>query len=192
MAIPRLSTQSPGRLDSRRLSRAPTEGEGKPEKSGMPRIPARRDTEDMALSPEMRASDNDRERAADILRDAHVEGRLDQEEFLQRLDATYTARTYGDLERLVADLPRPAPRRQPVGRPPATEPLARSPEPGRKSKDRGLRAAWTIWGLAVSVNLVVWLLVSIGNGRPDYFWPMWVAGPWGAVLLVLTLLRRSD
>ena len=31
------------------------------------------------------------------------------------------------------------------------------------------------------INLTVWLLVSLGNGEPDYFWPMWLAVP-GVVL----------
>ena len=33
--------------------------------------------------------------------------------------------------------------------------------------------------------VTVWLLVSLGNGGPDYFWPMWLAVP-GAVLAVVT------
>lgn len=58
--------------------------------------------------PEMRASDAERERVAERLRDAVAEGRLDMEEFDQRLDAAYRARTHGDLEPLVRDLPAPA------------------------------------------------------------------------------------
>ncbi|MET7795287.1 DUF1707 SHOCT-like domain-containing protein [Streptomyces decoyicus] len=59
-------------------------------------------TEDL---PELRASDADRERVAEILRDAVAEGRLAMEEFDERLDAVYKARTYGELEPLTADLP---------------------------------------------------------------------------------------
>ncbi|MFI6933394.1 DUF1707 domain-containing protein [Streptomyces sp. NPDC050287] len=55
--------------------------------------------------PELRASDADRERVADILRDALAEGRLDMEEFGERLDATYKARTYGELAPITRDLP---------------------------------------------------------------------------------------
>ncbi|WP_299528137.1 DUF1707 domain-containing protein [uncultured Streptomyces sp.] len=53
----------------------------------------------------MRASDVERERVAEILRDAVAEGRLDMEEFEQRLDATYKARTRAELTPLVRDLP---------------------------------------------------------------------------------------
>ncbi|MGV4923549.1 DUF1707 domain-containing protein [Streptomyces sp. BHT-5-2] len=55
--------------------------------------------------PQLRASDADRERVTEILRDALAEGRLDMAEFDERFDAAYKARTYGELERLTADLP---------------------------------------------------------------------------------------
>ncbi|TXR95701.1 DUF1707 and DUF2154 domain-containing protein [Streptomyces sp. col6] len=55
--------------------------------------------------PEMRASDAERERVAEILREAVAEGRLEMEEFDQRLDSAYKARTHGELEPLVRDLP---------------------------------------------------------------------------------------
>ncbi|GGT14351.1 DUF1707 SHOCT-like domain-containing protein [Streptomyces chromofuscus] len=55
--------------------------------------------------PELRASDADRERVAEILRDALAEGRLDMAEFEERLDATYEARTYGELAPITRDLP---------------------------------------------------------------------------------------
>jgi hypothetical protein len=64
-------------------------------------------------APELRASDADRERVAEVLRDALAEGRLDMEEFEERLEATYKARTYGDLAPITRDLPdahAPAPR----------------------------------------------------------------------------------
>lgn len=55
----------------------------------------------------MRASDAERERVAESLREAVAEGRLDMEEFEQRLEAAYTARTHGELAPLVRDLPVP-------------------------------------------------------------------------------------
>lgn len=54
---------------------------------------------------EIRASDADRDRYAAILQDAYAEGRLTREEYDERLDACLRARTYADLEPLVADLP---------------------------------------------------------------------------------------
>ncbi|MFE1878960.1 DUF1707 SHOCT-like domain-containing protein [Streptomyces diastatochromogenes] len=55
--------------------------------------------------PELRASDADRERVAEVLRDALAEGRLDMEEFEERLEATYKARTYAELTPITRDLP---------------------------------------------------------------------------------------
>ncbi|MFC0599766.1 DUF1707 SHOCT-like domain-containing protein [Streptomyces palmae] len=55
--------------------------------------------------PDIRASDADRDRIADILREALAEGRLDAEEHAERIDAVYRARTRGELRPLIRDLP---------------------------------------------------------------------------------------
>ena len=54
----------------------------------------------------VRASDAEREAAADALRRHHSEGRLTDDEFEQRLGHCYQARTVGELDRLMIDLPR--------------------------------------------------------------------------------------
>jgi hypothetical protein len=54
----------------------------------------------------IRAADADRERIAERLRKAHAEGRLDMDEFQQRLENCYGAKTLGELATLVKDLPR--------------------------------------------------------------------------------------
>jgi hypothetical protein len=53
----------------------------------------------------IRASDDDRERTVEVLRDAYAAGRLDLDEFDQRTTAAYAARTWGDLRELTSDLP---------------------------------------------------------------------------------------
>jgi hypothetical protein len=58
-----------------------------------------------APAPDLRASDADRERVAEVLREALAEGRLDMAEFEERLEATYQARTYGELAPITRDLP---------------------------------------------------------------------------------------
>ncbi|WP_407699205.1 DUF1707 SHOCT-like domain-containing protein [Streptomyces alkaliterrae] len=64
---------------------------------------------------EVRISDADRDRVADLLRDALAEGRLTPEEHSERVEAAYRARTAGELEPLLRDLPagRPRPTRAP-------------------------------------------------------------------------------
>ncbi|WP_326699582.1 DUF1707 domain-containing protein [Streptomyces sp. NBC_01754] len=53
----------------------------------------------------IRASDADRDRIADILREAMAEGRLTAEEHAERVDLVYRAKTVGELDPLVRDLP---------------------------------------------------------------------------------------
>jgi hypothetical protein len=53
----------------------------------------------------LRASDADREQVADRLRHAATEGRLLPDELDERLGAAFAARTYGELDVLLADLP---------------------------------------------------------------------------------------
>ncbi|MFE7773940.1 DUF1707 domain-containing protein [Streptomyces sp. NPDC057445] len=62
----------------------------------------------------IRASDADRDRVADILRDALAEGRLDADEHSDRIDAVYRAKTVGELEPIVGDLPAAGRRPDPV------------------------------------------------------------------------------
>ncbi|MEU6894234.1 DUF1707 domain-containing protein [Streptomyces sp. NPDC046557] len=81
--------------------------------------------------PQLRASDADRERVVERLRDAVAEGRLDMEEFEERLDAAYRSRTYAELEPLTRDLPA-------VG---AAAPLASAPSQGPVAR-AGSGAAW--------------------------------------------------
>ncbi|MER5490946.1 DUF1707 domain-containing protein [Streptomyces sp. NPDC002490] len=53
----------------------------------------------------LRASDADRDRVADILREALAEGRLTAEEHAERVEGVYRAKTVAELEPYVRDLP---------------------------------------------------------------------------------------
>ena len=59
----------------------------------------------MAYDPKIRASDDDRDRTASLLREHHAAGRLTPEEFSERLDKAFAARTVGELDELLTDLP---------------------------------------------------------------------------------------
>ncbi len=54
----------------------------------------------------MRVSDNDREQAADVLREAAGQGRISLDELDERLESAYAAKTYADLAAVTHDLPR--------------------------------------------------------------------------------------
>jgi hypothetical protein len=58
----------------------------------------------------IRAADSDRDATAERLRQHHAEGRIDIDEFQQRLDRSYQATTVGQLRELLADLPHEAQR----------------------------------------------------------------------------------
>lgn len=66
------------------------------------------------MSDELRASDDERERAVARLREASAEGRLTLEELAARTGDAYTARTRGELVRVTADLPAAAPTSPPA------------------------------------------------------------------------------
>jgi hypothetical protein len=53
----------------------------------------------------LRASDADRERVAETLREAAGDGRLTMDELDERLDAVYAAKTYAELVPITHDLP---------------------------------------------------------------------------------------
>lgn len=53
-----------------------------------------------------RASDAERERAADALRRHHADGRLSTDELEERIGRAYAATKLGDLDQLFSDLPR--------------------------------------------------------------------------------------
>jgi len=137
----------------------------------------------------MRASDADRQEVIERLRTALDEGRLKMDEYVDRMGLASEAVTYGDLAPLYADLPATGTVARPDPRPPA--PAAPPPElPVRISRGgmpTPLKVLWTIWAAAVSVNLVIWFIVSISAHHLIYLWPVWVAGPWGAVLLAVSV-----
>ncbi|MEV0581572.1 DUF1707 domain-containing protein [Nonomuraea sp. NPDC050310] len=133
----------------------------------------------MAQSPEMRASDVDRDRVAAVLREHTAQGRITVEEFNERLEQVYDSKTYGELARVTSDLPDVDLRAQP-----ARLPAAASAKP---AVHNGMKAAWAAWAAASAVNWVIWLIISLSTGDFIYPWPLWVMGPWGAILLVSTL-----
>lgn len=67
-------------------------------------------TEPPAAVSELRASDADRDRIADILREALAEGRLTAEEHSERVEGVLAAKTVGELDVFVRDLPAAHPR----------------------------------------------------------------------------------
>ncbi|WP_329107158.1 DUF1707 domain-containing protein [Micromonospora sp. NBC_01699] len=141
---------------------------------------------------DMRAADADRQLVAERLRLAVDEGRLDLYEYDERLRAAYAAKTYAELDGLVADLPEPATVRRadltPAVGTAARDPLVPGPD-GRypDATRRWLLENWTPYFSVVTITVAGWAIISMMAWEVLYFWPIWVAGPWGAMLLVGTV-----
>ena len=103
--------------------------------------------------PRMRIADSDRERATADLAMHYADGRLDHEEYDERLDAIWTARTHADLALLFSDLPRPQPTR-----PPTQAPAQPS---GRRTRLPLLPVLALLIVLSVITDAPLWLLIFV-------------------------------
>lgn len=133
----------------------------------------------------VRIGDAERERVLNALQEHLAAGRLTVDEYDERLARAYTAKTYGELAELTADLPRTptaTPARSPRVDPPEQRQPAAACAPGGD-----LRSAWRAWATTSLIVLTIWLATSAASWELLYFWPVWVFGPWGAVLLARTL-----
>lgn len=110
---------------------------------------------------EMRVGDAERERAVAMLGDHYAAGRLDLEEFDDRLTAAYAARTGADLARLFLDLPAGAPSR-----------LTARPSAARRRATRRLLIP-ALLVLVILANVVAHILGAghLGNGGSGYDGP---------------------
>jgi cobalamin biosynthesis protein CbiG len=102
----------------------------------------------MAADPRIRASDEDRDRVVSLLREHHAAGRLTAEEFNERLDRAYEAKTIGELDELMSDLPamdlaRAHTSRRSAARAAWPGGMAGSPRPGRPPGVAGSPSAWS-------------------------------------------------
>ncbi|MGI5323534.1 DUF1707 domain-containing protein [Actinomadura nitritigenes] len=138
----------------------------------------------MAPNPDIRASDADRDRVAESLREHCAEGRITMDEMQERLESAYAAKTLGDLQEITSDLPEHDLYQHPI---PASRPNSTaSPAVRRSGGDlyrQGGRAVWATWATVSAINFVVWLALAV-TGNVVYPWWIWVAGPWGALLLM--------
>jgi hypothetical protein len=149
----------------------------------------------MAMSgdPKVRASDADRERTVALLREHHAVGRLTAEEFSERVDKAFAARTLGDLEVLLADLPAIDLYQLPAAgiRPAPPGALRRRGGPGLNRRGPGAflpdqPTSWITWMAATSLLLLVWFGIGLATGGVGWLpWFLLIIIPWA-----LTIARR--
>ena len=100
--------------------------------------------------------------------DDRAPGRLTPEELEERLDAAYAARTHGDLDRLLDDLP--------------ATPAPRAADPGRALARAQLAHRAGVSVIACLVAVGIWAAA----GASGSFWPIWV------ILLAAVGLARAS
>lgn len=127
-----------------------------------------------AQGPELRITDSEREAAVSALGDHYAAGRLTKEEFDERADAAWAARTRSALWPLFGDLPHPATQRPPM--PPVTTPWVTGPDrphPGVRVGSRVLPLLVLALVLSAVLHFPVFLLLLI--------WLFWAKthGAWG-------------
>jgi hypothetical protein len=121
---------------------------------------------------ELRTSDQDRERAAQELREHFAAGRITETELSERVQAAYNARTEEELRKLLSDLPR-----LPVS------PLQRKAElVERRSELRRRLIQQAGGGLA---TFIICTLIWVSSGAHGTFWPIFV------LLIVVIPLARN-
>jgi hypothetical protein len=145
---------------------------------------------------ELRASDAERERVVAFLREHALLGRLTDDELEDRIGLAYASVTVGDLERLIADLPRA---NQPAARPPAPRPHVARPTARRQHRQAGPPPA--LIGIGIGALLVsgvgiamLGLVVAVGVALLAAVFALSIV--FGPILLVVLLIiavsRRSQ
>ncbi len=128
----------------------------------------------MPGDPRIRASDADRDRVATLLREHHAAGRLDADEVQERIDKALTAKTLGDLDALLADLPHIDLHRLPHesmsrGAPGPLQPRPRSPLESADARAAvagaatiaAIIAAYVVAGVVFGIWWIPWWLVVV-------------------------------
>jgi hypothetical protein len=145
----------------------------------------------MPGDPRLRASDADRERTATLLSEHHAVGRLTAEEFDERVEAAYAAKTLGELDALLADLPAIDLYRLPAaGITPAPRGAKRRMHrPGGGPLRPGGMNAWIAWAAISALLFVVWIAAAAFDGGGAWLpWFLLVSVPWA---IFFTRRRRG-
>lgn len=115
----------------------------------------------VSREPAVRASDTERDQAAEILRVAYAEGRLTRAELDERTSAAYAATTRADLRDLTSDLPGAIPAPQAHRRPVLPDLPAAAPAPGRRTSMHPDRCLLLCLLIAFPpAGIVYWILAA--------------------------------
>jgi len=149
--------------------------------------------------PRIRAADADRERAAALLREHHAAGRLTAEEFHDRMERAMDAKTMGELDELMADLPAidlyqlpdASLRRQ---SPRMAQGQSLLPHEAGSGEVEGLSPATTAlvaWATVATALVAIGLITAVLIGAVVPWWAF-AAVPAAAVAWIWLLIRHSQ
>ena len=148
----------------------------------------------MPGDPRIRASDADRDRVTALLREHHAAGRLTAEEFHERMEQALDAKTLGELDQLLADLPAidlyqlpdASLRRAPPHLGQSLLPADRrgSGEPARFAPGTVAMGAWAV---VTSALIAIWAVAAVIGGGTWFPWWALIAIPW-----IWVVVRRSQ
>ncbi len=148
----------------------------------------------MPGDPRIRASDADRDRVTALLREHHAAGRLTAEEFHERMEQALDAKTLGELDELLADLPAidlyqlpdASLRRAPPHLGQSLLPADRggSGEPTRFAPGTVAMGAWAV---VTSALIAIWAVAAVIGGGTWFPWWAVIAIPW-----IWVVVRRSQ
>ena len=147
----------------------------------------------MPGDPRIRASDADRDRVAALLREHHAAGRLTAEEFGERMDRALEARTLGELDELLADLPAIDLYQLPDASLRRAPPhLGQSLLPTDLGGHGPVRftpgtVAMGVWAAVTSALVAVWAVAAVVGGGTWFPWWALIALPW-----IWAIIRRSQ
>jgi hypothetical protein len=126
---------------------------------------------------DLRAGDDDRERVVGALHRHAQAARLDPIEHDERVEIALGAKTFGELEALLRDLPDES-------RTPQARQLA-----ARRVAVAKMREHVGFWLTVSTITVVVWAATGA-----DYFWPLWPIGIIGLTVVLhgLELLKGGS
>ncbi len=144
----------------------------------------------MPGDPRIRASDADRDRAAALLREHHAAGRLTAEEFQERMDKALEAKTLGEIDELLADLPAielyRLPHESMRRMPPGTRHSLMPDDPARLTRFTPGTVAVGAWAVVTSALVAIWAVTAVLGGTWFPWWAL-VVLPW-----IWVLIRRAQ
>ena len=113
---------------------------------------------------DVRVSDADREAVVESLRKHAGDGRLSVDELTARIDEAYRAKTFGELDVVQRDLPKPDNR-------PMVSVVPSGPVVLRRRRVK--RSPWWLAAYLLILNLALIGIWAISSKTHDYFWPAW-------------------